>query len=205
MVTLEESCILDKRRRRNRGVNGVRQSHVWIGLKTNSLQPYAYLVLPRISISIVSNKRRGDRSQLDALFPATEFVVHGEGNAFLEFISMVRSQTDHVSGNLHTKRDIEILRDVMLGPEKICTIFSLRCNGLHRLPTQKCVVSDERCSLARPDGKPNSRVDLVGEESDAVLEVITDDLHDTGTVLHDGHLGRKEHLCSAIEKAVNRL
>ena len=66
-------------------------------------------------------------------------------------------------------------------------------------------MSDERSCLARADGKANSGVDLVREESDAVFKVITDNLHDTGAVLHYCYFGRKEHFSSAIEKAVNGL
>ncbi len=42
MVILEDICMLQKSSRRNKGVKGERQGQVWIGLKTSSLQPYAY-------------------------------------------------------------------------------------------------------------------------------------------------------------------
>ena len=41
-------------------------------------------------------------------------------------------------------------------------------------------MADEGCNVAVGDCVPNGRVDQVGEESNAVLKVGIDDLHDTG-------------------------
>jgi hypothetical protein len=54
MVIFEESCRSETRKVRKRGVKGLFQSQVCIGLKTSSSHPYAYLA---IEISNLSQRR----------------------------------------------------------------------------------------------------------------------------------------------------
>lgn len=45
-------------------------------------------------------------------------------------------------------------------------------------PAQEGIMTDEGCCLTAANSKANCRVDEIGEECDAVLEIIPGDLHD---------------------------
>ncbi len=90
-----------------------------------------------------------------------------------------------------------------LRPKAVTPILALGGNGLNGFPAQKGVVADERCRFARPDGKADSAVNLVGEECDSIFEVVAYDLHDAGGVLHDGYFRGEVHFGGAVEEAVH--
>lgn len=118
---------------------------------------------------------------------------------------MVCCQADEIASHLNAEGNIEIFGDVALGPEEIRSIGTLAGNALDCLPAEECIVTDEGSGLSGSDSKANGRVNLVREESDAVLEVVSDDLHDARRVLDDGDFGGQEHFSGTVKKAVNGL
>jgi len=105
---------------------------------------------------------------------------------------------------LETKRHIEVLRHVRLGPELLVTVLIEVRNLLDGSPAKDGVVTDEGGNVTVGDSVTNSSVDEVGEEGDTVLEVGVDDLHDTGAELHDTNFGALLHLGGSVEKTVGR-
>ena len=120
--------------------------------------------------------------------PAGEFVVDGEGDAFFEAVAVVACEADDVAGDLETEGDVEVFGDVVLGPVFLVVVFVFwwHADGLYGCPAEECVVADEGCDFALADGESDGGVDLVGEECDAVFEVVPDDLHHAGRVLDNG-------------------
>jgi hypothetical protein len=105
---------------------------------------------------------------------------------------------------LETKRHIEILRHVRLGPELFVTILVEVRDLLNGSPAENGVVTDEGSDITVGDGVTNGSVDEVGEEGDTVLKVGVDDLHDTGAKLHNTDFGALLHLGGSVEKTVGR-
>lgn len=124
------------------------------------------------------------------LLPSIQLVEDGKRHTLFEATAVVTGQSDNVTRNLQTKRNIKVLGHVALGPEANVAIFLWRiAYRLDSLPAQKGVVTDERSNLTATDGEADRSVDEVGEESDSVLEVIPRDLHDTGGMLDNGNFG----------------
>lgn len=66
-------------------------------------------------------------------------------------------------------------------------------------------MTNEGSGLSGSDSESNGRVNLVREECDAVLEVVSDDLHDARRVLDDGDFRGQEHFSGTVKKAVDGL
>lgn len=64
-------------------------------------------------------------------------------------------------------------------------------------------MTDEGGDITIGNNISNSRVDQVGEDSDIVLEVVVDDLRDTGGELKDGNLWRDFQLADHIKKTIS--
>ena len=60
-------------------------------------------------------------------------------------------------------------------------------------------MSDKWGHLSSADGEANRSVDQVCEVSDAVLEIISCDLHNTSRMLDNGHFWGQEHFDGAIK------
>lgn len=165
-----------------------------------------------------SAEQRGERSLVDPhahwveeqlvtavgiLLPASKFVVDGKGDTFLEAITGPSGKTDDETITLETKRHVEILGHVRLGPELFVIVFVDIRYLLNGGPAENGIVADKGCNIAVGYSVPDGGVDQVGKESDPVLEVGVDDLHDTGRELHDTHIGRLLHFGAGIEKTVS--
>ena len=88
------------------------------------------------------------------------------------------------------------------GPELLVAVFVLVRYLLDGGPAQDGVVADKGGDVAVGDGVPDGRVDKVGEEGDAVLEVGVDYLHDSRRELHDADLGGLFHFGDGIQQTV---
>ncbi len=65
-------------------------------------------------------------------------------------------------------------------------------------------MSNEGSNITVGDAVLDGRIDQIGEESDAVLEICVDDLHDTGAELQNTDIGRLFHLGAGIEQTIGR-
>ena len=136
--------------------------------------------------------------------PSCKFIVDGKGYTFLEAFTSPSSETDNVAIALQTERHVEIFRDVRLGPELFVAILVHIRDLLNSRPTENSVMTDEWSDIAVRDSVLDGRVDQVGKESDTVLKIGVDDLHDARRKLHDTHIRRLLHFGGSIEKAVGR-
>jgi hypothetical protein len=136
------------------------------------------------------------------LFPAREFVVDGQGDAFLEALARPGGQPDDVAVALEAERHVEVFRHVRLGPEFLVAVFVHVRDLLHRRPTEDGVVADKRGHVAVGHRVLDGGVDQVGEEGDAVFKVVVDDLHDARGKLHDSDIGRLLHFRDRVKEAV---
>src|SRR5690606_10815018 len=55
-------------------------------------------------------------TSIGVLLPTRQFIVDGKRNTFLETSVVIGSETNDKASHLKTKRNIKILRDVLLGP-----------------------------------------------------------------------------------------
>lgn len=65
-------------------------------------------------------------------------------------------------------------------------------------------MSNEWGNISVGDSVTNGRVDQVREESDTVLEISVDNLHDTGRELHDTDFRGLLHLGASIQETIRR-
>ena len=65
-------------------------------------------------------------------------------------------------------------------------------------------MTDERSNIAIRDAITNSRVDQVGEEGNAHLEVVVCDVHDTRRELQDGNLWGDLKFADSVKKTIDR-
>jgi len=111
--------------------------------------------------------------------PTCQFIVHSQRHTLFESFASPSSKTNSITIDLETERHIEILGHVRFRPELLVSIFVLVGDLLNGRPAENGVVSDEGGNITVGDSVSNSRVDEVGEESDTILEVGVDNLHDT--------------------------
>ena len=117
--------------------------------------------------------------------PTCQFIVDSQRHTFFESLASPSSKTNSITIALETERHVEILGYVGLGPEFLVSVLVLIGDLLNSRPAENGVVSDERGNITVGDSVSNGRIDEVGEESNTVLEVGVDNLHDTGGELHD--------------------
>ena len=63
-------------------------------------------------------------------------------------------------------------------------------------------MANEGCDISIRNAVVDSRVDEVGEEGDAVFEVVVRHLHHTGRELKDGYFWRLFHLTDSVEQTI---
>jgi len=73
---------------------------------------------------------------------------------------------------------------------------------LNGRPSENSIVADEGGNVTVGDSISNGTVDEIGEESDSVLEVGIDNLHDTRGKLHDANFRGLFHLRARIQETV---
>ena len=139
---------------------------------------------------------------IGVFLPSSKLVINRKRDTFLETLASPSRETDDIAIALETERHIEILRDVGFGPELVVAVLILIGDLLDSSPAKDSVMADEGRDIAVGDGIANGSINKVGEESDAVLEIGVDDLHDAGGELHDAHVRGELHLGGGIEDAV---
>lgn len=115
---------------------------------------------------------------IGVFFPAGQFVIDSEGDAFFETFARPGGQADDVAVTLQAEGHVEVLGDVGFGPEFLVAVFVDVGDLLDGGPAEDGVVADEGGDVAVGDGVFDGGVDQVGEEGDAVFKVGVDDLHD---------------------------
>jgi hypothetical protein len=144
-------------------------------------------------------------ASIGVLLPAGKFIVDGEGDTLLELVVVVVSASHSVPGDLKTKCNVEIFRDVTFRPVRDIAIWIVNTNRLDScvllaciafleleeltLPPEECIVADERRDFSIANTEVDRRVDHVGEVRDCVLKIIVLYLHDTSRMLDDRDLG----------------
>lgn len=113
------------------------------------------------------------------LLPASQFVVDCKRDTLLETLAGPSSKTDNVTSALKTERHVKVFRDVALGPELLIVVLVKVADLLDSTPAENGIMTNKGCHVAVGNSISNSRVDEVGEECDAVLEVGVHNLHDT--------------------------
>ena len=103
---------------------------------------------------------------------------------------------------LETERHIEIFRHMGFRPEFLVAIFIHVRHLLNGRPAENSIVTHERSDITIGDGVFDSGINQVGEESDTVLEVRVDNLHNTGGELHNTNVGGLLHFRSGIKKTI---
>ena len=112
-------------------------------------------------------------------FPSGQLIIHGERDTFLESFTGPSGETDDVAIALETQRHVKVFGDVGFRPEFLIPIFVDIGDLLNGGPAKHGVMTNEGSDIAIGNGVFDSSIDKVGEEGDAVLEVIVDNLHDT--------------------------
>ncbi|KAI6749400.1 hypothetical protein HG530_015239 [Fusarium avenaceum] len=141
---------------------------------------------------------------VSVLLPSVQLIVDGQRNTLLETTVVVSSQTTHHTSHLNSQTDIEILRDVSVGPPLGNFVGWInKRDTLYSLPAKESVVADERCDIAGTNTVLDGCVDNVGEVGDTVLEDVVGNLHDSGTVLENSDFRTLVHLESTVKKTVD--
>ena len=110
-------------------------------------------------------------------------------------------ETSNIALDLKSQSHVEVFGHVRLGPEHVLAVL----NGgdvLQGRPAEDCVVADEGCDVSIGNAVVDSRVNEVGEEGDAVFEVVVRHLHHSGGELKDGYFWRLFHLTDSVEQTI---
>ena len=73
------------------------------------------------------------------------------------------------------------------------------------LPPEEGIMPYECCHFTTTHGESDTAVDNIGEVRDAVLKVVTDDLHDACALLNNRDFWREVHFRCAINETIRWL
>lgn len=142
------------------------------------------------------------RATKSVFLPSVQLVIASKGYTLFKLATTVRGPSKIVTFALERDGDLEIFRNMILGPDLEITVVRIgKQTFLQCFPSEERVVTDERrdyhqlqswcLSLTLSTGGTvrDSVLDTPSEMCDTVLKEVVGDLHDSRHVLNDGNLG----------------
>lgn len=117
------------------------------------------------------------------LLPSRQLIVECQRHALFELAVVIGRKTDCHTRHLKTQTDIEVLRDVSIGPPFCLSVRGIdKCNTLDGFPAKDCIVANKGGNVTAANTVPDSSIDDIGEIGDCIVSgtycVVCDkDLH----------------------------
>jgi hypothetical protein len=142
------------------------------------------------------------RATKSVFLPPIQLVIASKGYTLFKLSTTVRGPSEIVSFALERNSDLEVFRNMVLGPDFEITVVRIGKQAfLQCFPAEERVVTDEwrdyhqlqswflSLTLSTGGAVRDSVLDTPSEMCDTVLKEVVGDLHDSRHVLNDGDLG----------------